>query len=104
MAMARGGELFEPQGIFSRRVRYDYLFEMETWLKGLEAFFDIDNLPLAPEERARAAIRNYVDEVGVARDALAHLERVAQKLLGEGKEDFASFVQYLEKQIRRAGL
>ena len=30
----RSGALFEPTGIFSKRVRYDYLYEMETWLKG----------------------------------------------------------------------
>jgi hypothetical protein len=95
----RSGALFEPSGIFSKRVRYDYLYEMETWLKGLDSFFQIDNLPLSPEERDRAAIRNYVDEIGVARDALQHVGRVAQKLLGEGKEDFASFIQYLERQL-----
>lgn len=91
--------VFETHGIFSKKVRYDYLFEMETWLKGLEAFFNVENLPLSPEERERAAIRNYVEEIGVARDALMHIGKVAQKLLGEGKEDFASFIQYLENQI-----
>ncbi len=91
--------IFESHGIFSKKVRYDYLFEMETWLKGLEAFFEVENLPLSLEERERAAIRNYVEEIGVARDALMHIGKVAQKLLGEGKEDFASFIQYLEKQI-----
>lgn len=91
--------LLEHPEIFSKKVRYDYLFELETWIKGLEAFLQVENLPLSPEERQRVAIRNYVDEIAIARDAIVYLGRVTQKLLGEGKEDFASFIQYLERQI-----
>jgi hypothetical protein len=101
--MASRASLFEHPEIFSKKVRYDYLFELETWIKGLEAFLQIENLPLSPEERGRVAIRNYVDEIAVARDALIFVGRVTQKLLGEGKEDFASFIQYLERQISPAG-
>ncbi|HWC66031.1 MAG TPA: hypothetical protein VG777_08105 [Thermoanaerobaculia bacterium] len=97
--MASRVALFEHPEIFSKKVRYDYLFELETWIKGLEAFLQVDNLPLSPEERGRIAIRNYVDEVAIARDTLVYVGRVTQKLLGEGKEDFASFIQYLERQI-----
>jgi len=97
--MAARAALFDRPELFSKKVRYDYLFELETWIKGLEAFLQIENLPLSPEERGRTAIRNYVDEVAIARDALVHVGRVTQKLLGEGKEDFASFLQYLERQI-----
>lgn len=98
----RGG-LVTRNAIFSRKVRYDYLFEMETWIKGLTNFFHVANLPLAPEERDRVAIRNYVDEVGVARDAIQHVGRVCENLLGEEKGDFSSFFQYLEKQLLRGG-
>jgi hypothetical protein len=91
--------LVEHPELFSKKVRYDYLFELETWLKGIEAFLQVENLALSPEERGRTAIRNYVDEVAVARDALVYVGRVTQRLLGEGKEDFANFLQYLERQI-----
>jgi hypothetical protein len=101
--MASRAALFEHPEIFSKKVRYDYLFELETWIKGLEAFLQIENLPLSAEERGRTAIRNYVDEIAIARDALIFVGRVTQKLLGEGKEDFASFIQYLERQINAAG-
>ncbi len=97
--MAPRAALSERPELFSKKVRYDYLFELETWIKGLEAFLQVENLPLSPEERGRTAIRNYVDEIAIARDALAYVGRVTQKLLGEGKEDFASFLQYLERQI-----
>jgi len=102
--MASRAALFEHPEIFSKKVRYDYLFELETWIKGLEAFLQIENLPLSPEERGRVAIRNYVDEVAIARDALVYVGRVTQKLLGEGKEDFASFIQYLERQLAPSGI
>ncbi len=91
--------LFEHPEIFSKKVRYDYLFELETWIKGIEAFLQVENLPLSVEERGRIAIRNYVDEIAIARDTLTYVGRVTQRLLGEGKEDFASFIRYLERQI-----
>ena len=94
--------LFEHPEIFSKKVRYDYLFELETWIKGIEAFLQVENLPLSVEERGRVAIRNYVDEIAIARDTLTYVGRVTQKLLGEGKEDFASFIRYLERQISPA--
>ena len=97
--MGSRASLFEHPEIFSKRVRYDYLFELETWVKGIEAFLQVENLPLSPEERGRIAIRNYVDEVAIVRDTLTYVGRVTQKLLGEGKEDFASFIQFLERQI-----
>src|SRR5258708_11387901 len=99
--MASRAALFEHPELFSKKVRYDSLFELETWLKGIEAFLQVDNLALSPEERGRTAIRNYVDEISVARDALVYVGRVTQRLLGEGKEDFASFLQYLERQMAR---
>ncbi len=99
--MASRAALFEHPELFSKKVRYDSLFELETWLKGLEAFLQVDNLALSPEERGRTAIRNYVDEIAVARDALVYVGRVTQRLLGEGKEDFASFLQYMERQFSR---
>jgi len=101
--MPARGALSESYAVFSRKVRYDYLLEMETWLKAVDAFFHIENIPLSLEERERTAIRNYVDEIGVAREALLHLGKVAERLLGEGREDFATFIQYLERQIREGG-
>jgi len=77
--------LFEHPEIFSKKVRYDYLFELETWIKGIEAFLQVENLPLSVEERGRVAIRNYVDEIAIVRDTLTYVGRVTQKLLGEGK-------------------
>ncbi len=48
--------VLETSALFSNRVKYDYLFELEMWLKGLERFFQIDCLPLSAFERSHASL------------------------------------------------
>ncbi|MDL1948842.1 hypothetical protein FBQ97_03400, partial [Acidobacteria bacterium ACD] len=95
--------VLETSALFSNRVKYDYLFEMEMWLKGIERFFVLDFLPLSPFERSHASLKNYVEEVAVVRLGVGHLALLTTHLLGEGKEDLASFLQYLESQVSRPG-
>ena len=91
--------VLETSALFSNRVKYDYLFEMEMWLKGLERFFQIDCLPLSAFERSHASLKNYVEEVGAVRAGVAHMAMLTTQLLGEGKEDLASFLLYLDSQV-----
>ena len=93
--------VLETTALFSNRVKYDYLFEMEMWLKGIEQFFDLDCLPLSAFERSHASLKNYVEEVAVVRQGIGHLALVTTHLLGEGKEDLASFLLYLDSQVSR---
>ncbi|HVO52217.1 MAG TPA: hypothetical protein VMV60_14580 [Thermoanaerobaculia bacterium] len=95
--------VLETSALFSNRVKYDYLFELEMWLKGLERFFQIDCLPLSVFERSHASLRNYVEEVAAARSGVAHMGLIATQLMGEGQEDLASFLLYLDTQVQRAG-
>jgi len=95
--------VLETSALFSNRVKYDYLFEMEMWLKGLERFFQIDCLPLSAFERSHASLKNYVEEVGAVRAGVAHMAMLATQLLGEGKEDLSSFLLYLDSQVTRPG-
>ena len=95
--------VLETSALFSSRVKYDYLFEMEMWLKGLERFFQIDCLPLSAFERSHASLKNYVEEVAAVRAGVAHMAMLATQLLGEGKEDLASFLLYLDSQVTRPG-
>ena len=95
--------VLETSALFSNRVKYDYLFEMEMWLKGLERFFQIDCLPLSTFERSHASLKNYVEEVGAVRAGVAHMAMLTTQLLGEGKEDLASFLVYLDSQVARTG-
>src|SRR5512140_2386434 len=91
--------VLETSALFSSRIKYDYLFEMEMWLKGIERFFVLDCLPLSPFERSHASLKNFVEEVSVARAGVAHMALLTTHLLGEGKEDLASFLLYLDSQV-----
>jgi len=95
--------VLETSALFSNRIKYDYLFEMEMWLKGLERFFQIDCLPLSSFERSHASLKNYVEEVGAVRAGVAHMCMLATQLLGEGEEDLSSFLLYLDGQVARPG-
>ena len=83
------------------RPRTDYLYELEVWLKGVETFFVLDNLPLSSEQRPQAALRNYASELTTVRTGLAQLASVANEMLGEERRDLAPFLVYLEDH--RAG-
>lgn len=95
--------VLETSALFSNRIKYDYLFEMEMWLKGIERFFVLDCLPLSPFERSHASLKNYVEEVAAVRSGVSHLALLTTHLLGEGKEDLASFLLYLDSQVTRQG-
>ncbi len=93
--------VLETSALFSNRVKYDYLFEMEMWLKGVERFFVLDHLPLSSFERSHASLKNFVEEVAVVRSGVAHLALLTTHLLGEGKEDLASFLLFLDSQVSK---
>ncbi len=94
--------VLETSALFSNRVKYDYLFEMEMWLKGVERFFVLEHLPLSSFERSHASLKNFVEEVAVVRSGVSHLALLTTHLLGEGKEDLASFLLFLDSQVARA--
>jgi hypothetical protein len=94
--------VLETSALFSNRVKYDYLFELEMWLKGLERFFQVDCLPLSAFERSHASLKNYAEEVAAARSGVAHMALIATQLMGEGQEDLASFLLYLDTQVARS--
>jgi hypothetical protein len=95
--------VLETSALFSNRIKYDYLFEMEMWLKGMERFFVLDYLPLSPFERTHASLKNFVEELAAVRLGVGHVGLLTTHLLGEGKEDLGSFLLYLENQVARPG-
>jgi len=95
--------VLETSALFSNRVKYDYLFEMEMWLKGVERFFVLEHLPLSSFERSHASLKNFVEEVAVVRSGVSHLALLTTHLLGEGKEDLASFLLFLDSQVSKGG-
>ena len=68
------------------------LFEFETWLRGLGAFFDYRHLPLSEADRALLITRDFAREIRVARQAMQECERCALDLclLGSDGSDSAA--------------
>jgi hypothetical protein len=62
----------------------EVLFELEAWLRGLDAFLDGKNLPLRNEERANLITRSFAAEIHIARLALEESERAAARLSRHG--------------------
>ena len=80
------------------RLKTDYLFELEVWLKAVDAFFALENLPLSPDQRSQAALRNYAAELAVVRGGLSHVGIIASEMLGEERRDLAPFLVFLDEQ------
>jgi len=76
----------------------DYLFELEAWLKAIDAFFALENLPFSADQRSQVALRNYAAELSAIRGGLAHVSSVASEMLGEERRDLAPFLVFLDEQ------
>src|SRR6058998_1342285 len=56
--------------------RTEIVFELEAWLRGLRAFFDIRHLPLTGAERANLVSRSFSPEIRIVYRTLLHVERI----------------------------
>ncbi len=93
---ARGSERAGGAEVLSRWLtrlqaenRIEVLFEFETWLRGLCAFFDYKHLPLSEADRAGLVARSFEPEIRIARLALGECERCAITLSHLGQEPAA---------------
>jgi hypothetical protein len=77
------------------------LFGLETWLKGIRSFFNLDHLPLSEAERKGLLTRNFAPEIDIVRQAVQRCETYLCDLMNPaigGKVEFESFY---ESQMRR---
>ena len=79
----------------------DDLFESETWIRGLRAFFDTQHLPSAPAERANQIHRSFAPEFRIVRDALQLCERLASRVMSLGQPERVEFETFIEAQLRK---
>ncbi len=77
------------------------LFELETWLKGLRSFFNIDHLPLSAAERNDLLNRSFASEIGVVRQVLQICEACACAVTTTDIEGKFEFEEFVEIQMRR---
>ncbi|HYK87809.1 MAG TPA: hypothetical protein VE398_03515 [Acidobacteriota bacterium] len=77
------------------------LFELETWLKGLRSFFDVQHLPMSDSERRNLVDRSFGPEIRIARHALQICEASAGQLIKHGRTDKVEFESFIENQLRK---
>ncbi len=79
----------------------DSLFQLETWLKGVRAFFNLDHFPLMETERNEIASRNFYSELRIVREALLVSEACACAIIKPAKTDRLEFEEFIEVQMRK---
>ncbi len=77
------------------------LFELESWLKGLRSYFEIQHLPLSDAERESIVERSFAGEIRIARQALQICEALAGELIKHGRTDKIEFEAFIENQLRK---
>jgi hypothetical protein len=79
----------------------DSLFGLETWLKGIRAFFDIEHLPLSETERNGLLSRSFGAEIGIVRQSLQRCEIYACDVMNPSIGEKFEFEDFFEAQMRR---
>jgi len=77
------------------------LFELETWLRSLGAFFDVRHLPFSESEREDVVIRDFSPELRIVRRVLQICERDTLEVLKLGQADRMEFETFIENQMRK---
>src|SRR5512138_338358 len=70
--------------LIQERGAIESLFGLETWLKAIRSFFELDNLPLSDAEKNGLATRSFAPEIGVVRQALGHAESLTCAVIDAG--------------------
>jgi len=75
----------------------DKLFELEVLLKGLDRFFNLENLPLNSEENP---IRiNFADELAIAGQGFLRITELSRRLLEASERSYYQFRYYIETEL-----
>ncbi len=77
------------------------LFELETWLRALSAFFEVQHIPMSDSERKNLVDRSFSPEMRVARHALQICEALTGELIKHGRTEKIEFEEFIENQLRK---
>lgn len=88
-------------GLLEIEGKTQYLRELEMWLKSLERYFNIVNLPLTEHEIRRSTLRDYSEELKVAGDVMFRVSQVCGLLLTEEQLSYSSFTKYIENSLKQ---
>jgi hypothetical protein len=79
----------------------DSLFGLETWLRGLRSFFNLEHLPLSETEKSSLTMRSFAPEIGIVRQAVQMCEGFAADILNPGVNRKFEFDDFIETQMQR---
>ncbi len=77
------------------------MFEAEVWVRGLERYFHVGNLPLSQEQERSVLELDFSPELKVAGEALMRSCHLIRQVLGERRVNLLKFRQYVEESIIR---
>ncbi len=72
------------------------IFELEMWIKGISAFFQVEYLPLSAYEKEHASLYNFRSEIGCVRAVLGKIQSALNDMLGPDRAHLGSFMLYLQ--------
>ncbi|MBI4853630.1 MAG: hypothetical protein HY819_17700 [Acidobacteria bacterium] len=78
-----------------------YLFELEMWLKALEAFFNIKNHPFSEQELKDIVRRNFLEELKVVRNVILRMIYLSNQLINENHSLEKSLSLYYESIFQK---
>ncbi len=73
-----------------------HLFELEMWLKALEAFFGVKNHSFSEQELKEVIRRNFVEELKISRNVILRLIFLANELVNENSSLEKKLSSYYE--------
>jgi hypothetical protein len=77
------------------------LFNLETRLKGIRSFFNLDHLPLSEGEKGELVTRSFAPEIGIVRQAIQIGETYACMVISAEIGEKFVFEDFIETQMRR---
>ena len=77
------------------------LWELEVWLRALERFFRIKNLPLSQPHLKAVIERNFIDELVIAGEGIERARELGHQVLGDERVNLLKFNRYVEESLLR---
>jgi len=78
-----------------------YVYELEMWLKSLECYFRVANLPMSEQEVRQITLRDYSEELSVVGDVIFRVSQVCTLLLSEEQVSYSSFANYINNSLKQ---
>ena len=77
------------------------LFELETWLKGIRSFLNLEHLPLADSEKEDLLTRSFLHEIKILRRAIQVCETHACDLMKVGQVEVYELEKVIKNTLRK---